>query len=488
MSDANRTAVRFIEESTFAVTPAAPAFQELRYNSSSLAYSPKTVISDEIRSDRQISDVILVGYETSGDISTELSYGNLDTLMCGALFSDWTLTPERTNVTADSIITDVAASTGTYTVSSGAAFATGMLVRATGFTNSANNGVFVSTGGSATSAVFGSGAGMVNETAPPAGARLKVVGAQAGAADVAAITSPANRLTSTTLNWTTLGLAVGMWVKIGGTAAGTKFATTANNGWARISAVAATYLEFDVVPAGWSADTGTGKTIRVFWGDYMRNGTTERSFTIEQAYEGLITPEYEYYTGMEVSNMSFEMSAQDIMKASMSFMGSQATIGTTRFASATTVAAPTNDVLNTSSHVGSIREGGSAVSGPNYVTAVKFSIDNNLRMQNAVGQAGAIGIGVGRANISGSLSTYFGSSALLAKLRANTATSYDFRLQDPSGTKAYIFDMPRIKFSGGNPEVSGVDTDMMIELGFTAIRHPTLGYTIQAQRVEYYES
>lgn len=488
MSDANRTAVRFIEESTFATTPASPAFQELRYNSSSLAYSPKTVISDEIRSDRQISDVTLVGYETSGDIATELSYGNLDPLMRGAFFSDWVLTPERTNVTADSIITDVAAATGIVTVTTGDAFATGMLVKASGFTNSANNGVFVSTGGSATTAVFGAGASMTNETAPPAGARLKVVGAQAGSADVAAVISPANRLTSTTLNWTTLGLAVGMWVKIGGTTSGQKFATAANNGWARISAIAATYIEFDSVPSGWSADAGTGKTIRVFWGDYMRNGTTERSFTIEQAYEGLAVPEYEYYTGMEVSNMSFEMNSQDIMKAGMSFMGSQATIGTTRFASATTVATTTNDVLNTSNHVGSIREGGSAVSGPNYVTAVKFSIDNNLRMQNAIGQAGAVGIGVGRANISGSMSTYFGSSSLLSKLRNNTATSYDFRLNDPSGTKAYIFDMPRIKFSGGNPEVSGVDTDIMIELGFTAIRHSTLGYTIQVQRVEYYES
>lgn len=487
MSDANRTAVRVVEESSFGVTPAAPAFQELRYNSSSLQYSPKTVISDEIRSDRQISDVILVGFETSGDIATELSYGNLDVLMRGALFSDWTLAPERTNITADSVITDVSATTGVYTVTTGAAFVVGHLVRATGFTNAANNAIGTATAGSTTSVTIG-GVTSTAETAPPAGARLKVIGFAGVSGDITAVISPANRLTATTLNFTTLGLAVGMWVKIGGTAAGNRFTgTAANNGWARISAIAAGYIEFDVVPTGWAADTGSGKTIRVFTGDYMRNGVTERSYTIEQEYAGLVVPEWEYYTGMEVQSAAFEMNAQDIMKASLSFMGRSATIGTSRFASATTVAAPTNDVMNTSSHVGLIREGGAAIAGPNYVTAVKFSFENNLRMQTAVGDPAAIGIGVGRAMISGSLSTYFGSSALLAKVRANTASSYDFRVQDPTGTKAYIVDMPRIKFTSGNPEVQGVDTDMMIELAFTAVRHPTLGYEVHMQRLEYYE-
>jgi hypothetical protein len=110
--------------------------------------------------------------------------------------------------------------------------------------------------------VVGAGAGTVNEPAPPAGARLKVIGCQGVAADIAAVIAPANRLTSTTLNWTTLGLAVGMWVKIGGTAAGTKFATATNNGWARISAITSTYIEFDSVPTGWVADAGTDGTIR----------------------------------------------------------------------------------------------------------------------------------------------------------------------------------------------------------------------------------
>lgn len=487
MSDANRTAVRIVDEVSFGVTPANPSFQELRYTSSSLAYSPKTVVSEEIRSDRQISDVTLVGYETSGDIGTELSYGNLDMLLRGALFNEWTLTPERLNVTSDSVITDVAATTGTFTVTTGAAFATGMLIRTSGFTNAGNNGNFVLTGGSATTAVVGAGAGTVNETAPPAGARIKVIGCQAGSADVTAVTSPANRLTSTTLNWNNMGLSVGMWVKIGGTATATKFATAANNGWARISAIAATYIEFDAVPTGWTADTGTGKTIRVFWGDYMRNGTIEKSFSVELEYAGLATPEYEYYRGMEVSAMNFDMNAQEILKGSVSFMGRDATIGTSRFSGATTVAATTNDVMNTSSHIGSIREGGSVVTGPNYVTSAKLAIENNLRMQTAIGDAAAIGIGVGRCNVSGTLSTYFGSSALLSKLRANAATSYDFRVQDPSNTRAYIFDLPRIKFTSGNPEVSGVDTDMMIELGYQAIRHPALGYMIHTQRVEYYE-
>lgn len=486
MSDANRVAVRVIEESTFGTTPTSPAMQELRYNSSSLQYSPKTTVSEEIRSDRQVTDVILVGFETSGDIDTELSYGNLDILMRGAMFSDWVSTAERVNVTADSVITDVLATSGTFTVTTGTAFATGMLVKTTNFTNSGNSNIFVLTGGSATTAVVGAGAGTVNETAPPAGARIKQIGLRGTSGDITAAVSP-NRLSSTTLNFTTMNLAVGMWVKVGGSAVGTRFATSALNDWCRISNITATSLEFDAVPSGWAVDSGTGKTISVFFGDYMRNGVTERSFTLEQEYAGMAVPEFEYYRGMEVSALAIDLQTQDIMKAKVSFMGKDATIGTSRVSGATTVTATTNDVMSTSSHIGQIREGGSAVASPNFVISAALNIENNLRMQNAIGSVSAVGIGVGRCNVSGSLETYFGSSAILQKLRNNTATSFDYRVEDSTKTKAYIFDLPRVKFSGGNANVSGIDTDLVLPLEFTAMRHSTLGYTIQIQRVEYYE-
>ncbi|TIU89309.1 MAG: hypothetical protein E5W09_34920, partial [Mesorhizobium sp.] len=94
----------------------------------------------------------------------------LKTLMC----STWLNTPFRDNDgVADSVITGLADTTDVATVTAGAAFVVGQLVRFTGFTPSANNGVLKCTTGSATVPAF-LGAGFVAEAAPPATARMKV--------------------------------------------------------------------------------------------------------------------------------------------------------------------------------------------------------------------------------------------------------------------------------------------------------------------------
>ena len=76
---------------------------------------------------------------------------------------------------------------------------------------------------------------------------MKVVGFQAASGD---ITATATGLGSTSLDFTTLGLAVGQWIKIGGSATADKFATAALNSTARITAIAATALTLDHLPHG----------------------------------------------------------------------------------------------------------------------------------------------------------------------------------------------------------------------------------------------
>ena len=76
------------------------------------------------------------------------------------------------------------------------------------------------------------------------------------------------------MDFTTLGLAVGQLVKIGDASnAAYSFVTAANNSYARITAIAATALTLDNLPTGWTTDSGTSKTIRVFTADYVRVGT-----------------------------------------------------------------------------------------------------------------------------------------------------------------------------------------------------------------------
>jgi len=63
--------------------------QELRLTGESLRFNIGNETSKEIRSDRQISDLVQTGADCSGALNFELSYGTYDDFIAAALFSDW---------------------------------------------------------------------------------------------------------------------------------------------------------------------------------------------------------------------------------------------------------------------------------------------------------------------------------------------------------------------------------------------------------------
>lgn len=489
MSDAVRTQIGIVEEVTIGTTPATPAFETLRVTVPNLAASKQTKVSNELRADRQITDRITVGFQSGGDISQEVSYGAMDSLIRGGLQSEWVWAPVRdNNGVADSNITDVTATDVTILASNGTqfrsgVFAVGHLVRTTGFTNAGNNGL--RRAGAGTTATIIKLAGGTIEAAPPAAARAKAVGFEGASGD---ITATAGGLGSTALDFTTLGLVVGQWLWVGGPSAGTTFATAAVRGWCRISAIAATALTFDIKPAGWGVDAGAAKTIRAYFGDYIRNGTTRRSYTIEQQFQDLAVPTYEYYKGMVPTALEFDVKSQDILTGKTTFMGmTVADPSAVRFTGATDVAAPTNDVMNSSDNVGSVLVNGVELTG-NYVTSLNLSIDNAGRRNTSIGSKFSRDIKSGRVSVMGKVEMYYDDATVLTYIRNSTAVGFFFPISDPGGTKAYLMDMPRVKFGDGNPTVPGVDTDRMLPTDFQALRHPTLGYTIQIQRLEEYNT
>src|SRR3954471_19765582 len=134
LQSTNRVAIAKVRENTFGVTPTTPAFKGIREVSSSLAVNPQTVISNEIRSDRQVPDLILVGMQAGGDVAGEMSFQTMDDDMEEALQGTWTSLPSAA-VTA--------LTTTTATVALGTPFKAQMLVLASGFATPANNSLFV---------------------------------------------------------------------------------------------------------------------------------------------------------------------------------------------------------------------------------------------------------------------------------------------------------------------------------------------------------
>lgn len=481
MSDSNRLQLARVTEVTIGTTPNTPSMTKVRVTGENLVYDISTVQSEEIRPDRLIPDLIQVGGRVTGGFNFELSYGAFDEEIESAMFSTWQNMPVIVNSAPDTEITQVTDSSDTFTVASGgASFKAGHLIRTSGFTNAANNGLFRVASSTGTTVVVGGTPTLTDEAAPPAGARIKVIGFRGVSGD---ITATSGGLGSTTLDFTTLGLTVGQWVKIGGSTAGEQFATAALNDFARITAISATALTLDNKPSGWTTDSGTSKTITVYVGDYIRVGTTKKAFSYEKVILSQGTPYYITHKGCIVNRMNLSFTAQRVLTGSFDFLGFTAA-GSTSAQDASPDAAPQNDVLSASANVGRIADAGSVVASPNYIQEATVQLNNNLREQSAIGSLGLVGHGVGTAEITGSLKAYFGDKTLLEKYLNGTATSLNLRV-GKSG-KAQIHTFPNVKFSAANANAAGRNQDVEQNINFAALADTTTGTSYQIDRFEEY--
>lgn len=492
MPSSNRTQVTSVVEVTAGTTPGTPRMRLRRVNGESLQLVPTFAQSNEMRSDRMSADVIRLGKQSSGNIPYDMIYpfpdSPNDVDIRSAFYNAFTNTNSRYNDgTADSVITGIATSGGVATTTTGTAFVAGQLVRFTGFTVTGNNGVFKCTTGSATVSAY-VGAGLTDEAAPPAAARMKVVGFQGASGD---ITAAATGLASTALDFTTLGLAVGQWIKIGGSATGDKFATAALNGIARITAIAATALTLDNRPTGWTTDAGSGKTIKVWVGDQIKNGTTQVSQTIERGFLGQATPNYFVQSGMVVSQRTLRFSLNNPILVENEYQGMGGSISTSAL-DATPDAALENDdfpAFVTRVHVGRIIEGGTTIGTPDYVRGLTIVMSNNSTMVESLDSEAAVGI-VGHAlDVTGTVETYFGSNALLTKYHAGTTTSLTTYVYNSISGQALIHSIPRLFFAGdGSPNASGSNVDVMLPLSWRASKDEAVtGAMITLDRFEYVE-
>lgn len=479
-ADTNRMLMALLAESTWGTTPGSGTPDTLRFKAQGLDPNIRTTRSEEIRNDRMTADLALVDSEPSGSLGVEMSYGNADSLIEAALFGDWTNMPRKYNATADSSITQVTDTTDTFAVDAGGtSFKAGHLVKTSGFTNAANNGIFKVSSSTATTVVVAGTPALTDEAAPPSGAEIKVVGLEGASGDIVATTSGGNALTSTALDFTTLGLTVGQWVKIGGSAAGEKFATTALNGWARVSAIAANRLSLDVVPTGWASDAGTGKTIRVWVGDFAKNGTSRHSFSIERVHQDIT--QFFLFKGMMVNGMSLNIGTGAILEGSFDLIGKSLVRAGATGLPASPAAATTGDVMNAVNDVVQILEGGSAVGT---LRSKSIKLANNLRGQKAIGTLGNAGIGLGDVDVTGDLEAYFENSTLYDKYLANTATSLSFVVTQDG--QAYVVDVPNVKIESCRIAAGSRNQDAVLNMSYRAIRHVALNAQILIHRLPYF--
>ena len=502
MSDTNRVGLRFFRSSQrTAPIPGGPFnLDQLRFTGTpNLAFAPNTIVSNEIRPDRQISDLILVGAEAGGDTGIELSFEAFDQLIESALFSTYNATIQKQGTGE---ITAFGA--GTISVDDGTDFTIGQIIRLQKLaTGDVGDGIFEITGiavntltvnplaGTATTAVLGT------ETAD-ANTRINVTGfAAQGTGDISVTVGGGDAVFQFPAGALDNGFGPGLPILIGQWFKFADFATAGNNIWVRAREIDLTADTMTTeAQTGMVTDAAATEQVQTFYGSRVENGAEaigDHQFALERRFEDHLPITRELFLGMALNNFNLTLAPQAIAVGQITFFGFNSAVSDNSptypelyAALPVDVAAEQFDVYNTSNDIGRLGRGVDPIdaAGVNFVLEATIEINNNLRRQPAVGVFGASGIGVGELSVTGTLSTYFDNDEILQIILTNAETSLDLITQGGDG-RSLVFDLPRIKFSGGAPDVPGKNADVTIPGTYQAILDSTFGYTISAQRVNF---
>lgn len=455
-TDSNLTGLRFAEEESVGILPASPVWLPLEPNSyGDFGSEITTLARTPITAGRQRKKGVTVDLDASADFETDFTQRGMYELFQGFMFADW-------RVKAHATITAVAAD-GAYTIASPVgAFGVGDLVAAFDLAIRSNNGL-----GKVT-AVAGSTVTTNKVTNVDASdGTLRKVGFEFAAGDASiVVTNGVASLETTAKDLTELGLIPGEWVRIGGDAAITQFGTVANNGIARVLSVAEDAIVFDKTKFTMVADSGAGKTIRLFLGDVIKNESDpalikRRSYQLERTLEKAGA---EYVKGSVANEMTLTFSTADKVVVSTAFVSTDSETATAEdgLKAGARPAIKQSDAFNTTSDVGRLRVGNSTGEALiAYFTEVELTINNGVEPNKAIGILGAFDLTAGDFAVSGSLTGYFGNVQAVRAVRANDDATLDFMIVKQNA--GWLFDVPLISLGNARLQVEK-DQPIMIPL------------------------
>lgn len=211
--------------------------------------------------------------------------------------------------------------------------------------------------------------------------------------------------------------------------------------------------------------------------DRLKAGVTRRSFTIERFFGDIASVDkpYHRFTGVELNTLSLAINANAMITGSFGVLGQNMSTGTAIITGATYAAATTTSPLD--SFTGTLQEAGTPIA---VITEISLSLENALEARFVVGSKQSIRPSIGRSNVTGQVTAYFENSALLDKFINETESSIVFELPDGAGNK-YTFTLPRIKYTGGQPDVDG-EGPITLAMPFQALLDPTTGTNLMIDR------
>lgn len=464
--DSNVTGLRYAEEASFKVLPGSPTWKPLEPNSyDDFGGAISLMARQPINDSRQNKKGVITDLDASGGFNNDLTQTNLEDLLQGFFYADLRRKGEEV-VTAVDID---AGNPDEYEVASTTGFLVGSLIEGQNFTNAGNNTVNEVTAIVTDTSIEVADSTLTAEASPPATAKVVVVGHVAGTADIdvdATLTFPA--LTSTTLDFTTLGLIAGEWIFIGGDTAASDFVNAENNGFKRIRTIAANRLEFDKSDSTMVTETGTSIDLEMYFGRVLKNelaGTISRrtyNLELQLGAPDDASPsdvQAEYIEGAVPSELTINVPTADKITCDLSFVGADLTTidGPTSLKSGTRETLEETEAFNTSSHFSRIRlaqhTDGTEAPTPlfAYAEELTITINNNLTPAKAIGTLGAFEVTAGNFQVGGSITAYFDSIAAITAIRNNVDVTLDMAVvRDNAGI---VIDLPLLSLGDGRPNV-----------------------------------
>jgi len=314
-------------------------------------------------------------------------------------------------------------------------------------------------------------------------AKALVAGANA---TIAAVAASGGSFTSSTVGLFD-SLSVGDWVDITG------FATAANNGFFKVTAVVSSPASISVSTIGTSTivDESAGEFVTVVKCSKIAQGTTMPSFAFEKHFSDL-TNVYHRFLGMALSSLSLSANVDQIITGSMDFIGAEMTVASATGGDGTNdpavLAAYTGepDPFTAAADKMGVILGAFADSTVMRALGFGITIANNVRNKLRIGKLAPFEQGAGMIDITGTARLYFVDNTVMntfindSEFNAALVVTQDDITTGQSTT--YVIDLPRVKFSSAPVIVGGSNQDVIADVSWTAIRDVTEGNTITIQR------
>ncbi len=214
----------------------------------------------------------------------------------------------------------------------------------------------------------------------------------------------------------------------------------------------------------------------------LKTGVTKPSFTLERRIVGASENAFMRFTGSYINGFSLNINPEEFVTGAFRVTGFGHDTPTNAILSGATYTAPTTAAA--SPPMTGVDVSIATVSGATGVdfTGITIDVENNNRIQRKLAAAGgrARGIGYGRRNITGQITSYFESVGHYNQFMSNASPSVNVTVSD--GTGSYAIVLPRIRITGGEVPNPGTDQDFILTMNYQAVFDSTTSCAMQITR------